>query len=144
MELITVFLELIKTAIGQIPNELVTLFILSTLLYIIRKIAKLEKTVADNNIELRVQLEEHRKEREQAEEQLQIALNKLSVNLTAELQKQEEGLKENYLLSLRTAIINESFPVHYRLEKYDEYKALGGNSFIDSYVRKELINKSGE
>lgn len=54
-----------------------------------------------------------------------------------------DQLLEQKKLALRQGIVNEAFPKEHRLELYDEYKRLKGNSFIDKYVRDNLL-KEGE
>ncbi|MDR1216013.1 MAG: hypothetical protein LBK25_04955, partial [Treponema sp.] len=39
---------------------------------------------------------------------------------------------------LKLQITDEQLPPSYRLDAYDEYKQLGGNSWVDDYVKKYL------
>ena len=52
----------------------------------------------------------------------------------------KEITKEQYVLILKILIMDERIPRINRLEYYDEYKNLGGNSFIDHYVDHNILD----
>jgi hypothetical protein len=45
---------------------------------------------------------------------------------------------------LKTIITNENLSLEYRMQAYDEYKDLGGNSWIDRYVKEIEAKKARE
>lgn len=49
-----------------------------------------------------------------------------------------------YMLVLKLGIVNEKIPRYARLEMYDEYKALGGNSWVEAYADKNLKSPEPE
>lgn len=51
----------------------------------------------------------------------------------------QDATEESSIMLLKLLIINKSIPRSARLEYYDEYKKLGGNSFVDDYVKNNLI-----
>jgi hypothetical protein len=51
----------------------------------------------------------------------------------------EERLCRVELRSLKCIITNRELSFEIRHEAYDEYKKLGGNSWVDGYVLKHLI-----
>jgi hypothetical protein len=59
-----------------------------------------------------------------------------SAGLKDAIGKLEAGLNSARLDVLKLQITNEQLPVSYRLASYDEYKRLGGNSWVDEYVEK--------
>lgn len=63
-------------------------------------------------------------------------LNQLDKNFERRVQ---HATKKNYLMTLRLIIISNEVPVHEKLKHYDEYKRLGGNSWIDNYVERVLL-----
>lgn len=143
MDLISLFLGLLKDVMGNIPQEVVTLFMISTLVYLIRRLTLLEETFTKSNSFLQEEMKTTREELAKTEENLQGLLEKISTDLTEELAAQKRDIEENYKISLRSVIVNDQFEYQHRLETYDEYKALGGNSFIDDYV-KNLKRKREE
>lgn len=46
---------------------------------------------------------------------------------------------DQYMMTLRASIVNESLPRSVRLEIYDEYKKEGGNSWVSQYVDEHLL-----
>lgn len=61
-----------------------------------------------------------------------------------QLARDSEHLFEITMLTLRTAITNPNLPRSARLELFDRYKKLGGNSWIDEYVKDHLIENEPE
>lgn len=57
------------------------------------------------------------------------------------VQLKEEQL-DNRKLTLRALITNSTLPVEYRLRSYDEYRSLGGNSWVTEY--KNIYLKVGD
>ena len=55
--------------------------------------------------------------------------------------KVQQATKKQYMMILRLMIISEEVPLNEKLKHYDEYKNLGGNSWIDNYVNQVLIPK---
>jgi len=53
----------------------------------------------------------------------------------------KEATKKQYLMILRLMIISDEVPLKDKLECYDEYKGLGGNSWVDNYVNQVVIPK---
>lgn len=46
----------------------------------------------------------------------------------------KDATKKQYLMVLRLMIISDETPSKDKMKHYDEYKSLGGNSWIDHYV----------
>jgi hypothetical protein len=46
----------------------------------------------------------------------------------------QSSTKKNYLMTLRLLIISDEVPAEEKMKRYDEYKRLGGNSWIDNYI----------
>lgn len=55
--------------------------------------------------------------------------------------KVDEKLNDLYMIALKTAITNVDLPKAVRLEMYDQYKGLGGNSWVDGYAREHLLTE---
>jgi hypothetical protein len=55
--------------------------------------------------------------------------------------KVDEKLNDIYMMSLKTAITNADLPLTVRIELYDLYKGLGGNSWVDIYAKEHLFNE---
>jgi hypothetical protein len=55
-----------------------------------------------------------------------------------ERRRQAEEAQKAYLLALKCVITNRALGWQTRLEAYEEYKKLGGNSWVDVYVTKLL------
>lgn len=58
-----------------------------------------------------------------------------------ERQVLEQGklLKRITLISLKTEMLHEQFPIEDRMKAYAQYKDLGGNGFIDAYYNEILL-----
>jgi hypothetical protein len=61
-----------------------------------------------------------------------------SAGLKEAIGKLEAGLNSARLDVLKLQITNEQLPASYRLKAYDEYKTLGGNSWVDEYTNTYL------
>jgi hypothetical protein len=61
-----------------------------------------------------------------------------SAELKTKLDVIEAEMKSTRLDVLKLQITDEQLPPSYRLDAYDEYKQLGGNSWVDDYVKKYL------
>jgi hypothetical protein len=61
-----------------------------------------------------------------------------SFELKNTLKALEAEMKSTRLDVLKLQITDEQLPPCYRSDAYDEYKELGGNSWIDDYVKKYL------
>jgi hypothetical protein len=61
-----------------------------------------------------------------------------SMELKSKLGVIEAGMKSTRLDVLKLQITDEQLPPSYRLQAYDEYKQVGGNSWVDDYVEKYL------
>ena len=48
--------------------------------------------------------------------------------------KVQQSTKKNYLMTLRLLIVSDEVPAEEKMKRYDEYKRLGGNSWIDNYI----------
>jgi len=66
-------------------------------------------------------------------------LSRLSFSENADL-KVDEKLNDIYMMALKTAITNVDLPLTVRIELYDLYKGLGGNSWIDMYAKEHLFS----
>jgi hypothetical protein len=55
-------------------------------------------------------------------------------------ERYKKANKDHYLMTLRLLIMSPKVPKQIRLEYYDKYSELGGNSFIDDFVRREILN----
>jgi hypothetical protein len=64
-----------------------------------------------------------------------------SAGLKDAIGKLGAGLNSAHLDILKLQITNEQLPPDCRLEAYDEYKALGGNSWVDKYTDTYLKPK---
>lgn len=53
----------------------------------------------------------------------------------------EQKIEDVYMLTLKGMITNESLPVSVRMDFFDQYKGLGGNSWVDHYVEANLIGR---
>lgn len=144
MEVIGLLIEALMSWLGKLPIEFLLAVLMGLVGYIIKKINQIQKSFAADINGLRSEQSKMKQEYMQSAEELKAAINKLSVDLSSELESQKEKINESYMLSLRTAIMNETFPDNFRLEKYDEYKANKGNSFIDNYVNKNLLKSDTE
>lgn len=52
-----------------------------------------------------------------------------------------ERLERNEKLMLKMTIVDNNMPKSARLEAYDEYRRIGGNSWVKDYVEENLLNK---
>jgi hypothetical protein len=55
-----------------------------------------------------------------------------------EMRKQAEEMSEFKLLALQCVITNRELELRTRLDAYDRYKRMGGNSWVDRYVLRYL------
>jgi hypothetical protein len=55
-----------------------------------------------------------------------------------EAQRQVEELSEFKMLALQCVITNRELELRTRLDAYDRYKKMGGNSWVDRYVLQHL------
>ncbi|HET6785266.1 MAG TPA: hypothetical protein VFH18_04540 [Erysipelotrichaceae bacterium] len=53
-----------------------------------------------------------------------------------------EVLNEIQLLVLKSIITNKDIPENARLDSFDAYKKIGGNSWVDKYVEENLLNST--
>lgn len=143
MEIISLLIGEISKWMDSIPVEFLLTIMLALMGYLVKRVNQIQKNFTDDIDDLRSQQACIKEESIQSTRELKAALSKLSKDLQGELEDLQMKINESYKLSLRTAIVNEGFPDEFRLEKYDEYKALKGNSFIDKYVRDNLL-KEGE
>lgn len=51
-----------------------------------------------------------------------------------------ERLERNEKLILKLTIVDKNMPRSARLEAYDEYRLIGGNSWVENYVQQNLID----
>jgi hypothetical protein len=58
-------------------------------------------------------------------------------------QREAEQQRRYNMLLLKCVITNKELSRQARLDAYDEYKKLGGNSWVDGYVLKELMGAKG-
>lgn len=136
MEFILLLLETIFGFFELIPIEVLLSVFIAALLFLTRKVSSIETTFSEDVKTLRDDQAEMRREYAQLGNELKASIAKLAKDIEGDMQKQQDDLKKSYMLGLRTSIVNDSFPRIYRLERYDEYKELGGNSFVDDYVQK--------
>lgn len=54
----------------------------------------------------------------------------------------DEKLDDIYMIALKTSITNEDLPMAVRMDLYDIYKGLGGNSWIDVYAKEHLFKET--
>lgn len=142
MEFILLLLETIFGFFELIPMEVLLSVFIAALLFLVRKVSSMETTFSEDVKTLRDDQAEMRREYAQLGNELKASIAKLAKDIEGDMQKQQDDLKKSYMLGLRTSIVNDSFPRIYRLERYDEYKELGGNSFVDDYVRNTLRRES--
>jgi hypothetical protein len=57
-----------------------------------------------------------------------------------ERQRQKEESEKALMLALTCVITNTEFDRQERIDAYEEYKTLGGSTWIDDYVTKHLKN----
>jgi hypothetical protein len=57
---------------------------------------------------------------------------------TEEIEKLHQEMRRFEMLALKCVITNKELSKQARLDAYDEYKHLGGNSWVDGYVLKYL------
>lgn len=73
-------------------------------------------------------------------------INKLDM-LTEKIDKLAADTKDNKKALLRLQIISDATDLKTKLMLFDEYKALGGNSYIDLYIeqlkKKEVSDEKG-
>lgn len=143
MEAIQILFETILKWLSNLPTEFLLTIIILMILFLLRRIIGIEKSFELEIKGIREQQATMQDEYKQSAAELKAAIQKLAQDLGEELILQKEDLAKNYLLALRTAIMNDSFPKSYRLEKYDEYHKLGGNSFIDAHVQNVILKESG-
>lgn len=136
MEFILLLLETIFGFFKLIPMEVLLSVFIAALLFLVRKVSSIETTFSEDVKTLREDQAEMRREYAQLGNELKASIAKLAKDIEGDMQKQQKDLRKSYMLGLRTSIVNDSFPRIYRLERYDEYKELGGNSFVDDYVQK--------
>jgi hypothetical protein len=59
-----------------------------------------------------------------------------------DIQRQLEDIRQEtrefYMLTLKCAVTNKEFSEQARLDAYDRYKKMGGNSWVDGYAIKFL------
>jgi len=65
-------------------------------------------------------------------------LNQLDKNFEGRVQ---HATKKNYLMTLRLLIVSDEVPAEEKMKRYDEYKRLGGNSWIDNYIENVVRPK---
>lgn len=143
MEAIQILFEAILKWLSDLPTEFLFTIIILMILFLGKRIIGIEKSFELEVKGIREQQVAMQDEYKQSAAELKAAIQKLAQDLGEELTLQKEDLAKNYLLALRTAIMNDSFPKSYRLEKYDEYHKLGGNSFIDDHVQNVILKESG-
>jgi hypothetical protein len=83
-------------------------------------------------------LRERRERRRQAED-----VEKLRQEIRGfhqELENLRGETREYYMLALKCVITNKELNQQARLDAYDRYKKLGGNSWVDAYALKYLRN----
>lgn len=144
MEVILLLLGELMKWIGSIPMEFFLTVILVLIAYLVKRINQMQNNFTDEISGVRREQAALKEEYLHSAEELKAVITKLSIDLGQELENQKEGLAKNYLLALRTAVVNDSFPKSYRLEKYDEYHKLGGNTFVDEYVKNVLLKEREE
>lgn len=142
MEFILLLLETIFGFFKLIPMEVLLSVFIAALLFLVRKVSSMERTFSEDVKTLRDDQAEMRREYAQLGNELKASIAKLAKDLEGDMKKQQDDFKKSYMLGLRTAIVNEFFPRSYRLERYDEYKGLDGNSFVDDYVQNTLRKES--
>lgn len=143
MEVIQILFETILKWLSSLPTEFLLTIIILMILFLLKRIIGIEKNFELEIKGIREQQIAIQDEYKQSAAELKAAIQKLAEDLGEELISQKEELAKNYRLALRTAIMNDSFPKSYRLEKYDEYHKLGGNSFIDAHVQNVVLKESG-
>lgn len=143
MEMIQILFETVLKWLSNLPTEFLLTIIILMILFLLRRITGIEKSFELEIKGIREQQAAMQDEYKQSAVELKAAIQKLAQDLGEELTSQKEDLAKNYLLTLRTAIMNNSFPKSYRLDKYDEYRKLGGNSFIDAHVQNVILKESG-
>lgn len=143
MEAIQILFETILKWLSSLPTEFLLTVIILMILFLARRIIGIEKNFELEIKGIREQQATIQDEYKQSSAELKAAIQKLAQDLGDELASQKEEIAKNYRLALRTAIMNDSFPKSYRLEKYDEYHKLGGNSFIDAHVQNVILKESG-
>lgn len=143
MEVIQILFETVLKWLSNLPTEFLLTIIILMILFLLKRIIGIEKNFELEIKGIREQQIAIQDEYKQSAAELKAAIQKLAEDLGEELISQKEELAKNYRLALRTAIMNDSFPKSYRLEKYDEYHKLGGNSFIDAHVQNVILKESG-
>ena len=51
----------------------------------------------------------------------------------------KEATSEHYMMTLRLLILSDEVPCNEKMKHYDDYKKLGGNSYIDNYITSVVI-----
>lgn len=145
MELI---LQFLGENLSQIPTSVILMALIGLFIYNIRDNKKTrdnfnnrfdsqDKEIAQMKKEYQDGFEEIRREYQSGFEEIRKEIKYLTDEVVVDLVKQQ---KENYLMTLRTIVTNDSLPREYRLGAYDKYKIEGGNSWVSSYVKKNLLN----
>jgi hypothetical protein len=113
--------KLVEKLVDFIPVEVLLIIFMAHSIFFFNKIKKdSEKTDAEQTLKITG---------------IQNTLDKMKEDFEENVQEATAG---SYLLILKLVIMNEKLPRSTRLEYYDEYKTLGGNSFIDDYVKNNL------
>lgn len=143
MEIFSILLETLLKWFEQIPVSFSMTVLVGVVLFLVRRLTSVEEKIGSEIKNVREQQVIMRQEYYEQSAELKAAIERLSKDLRDEIKKQEEAQVESYKLALRTAITNERFPNYYRRDLYRIYQAVGGNSFIDGYVRDMLQEEGG-
>ena len=143
MEIFSILLETLLKWFEQIPVSFSMTVLVGVVLFLVRRLTSVEEKIGSEIKNVREQQVIMRQEYYEQSAELKAAIERLSKDLREEIKKQEEAQIESYKLALRTAITNEQFPDYYRKDLYKIYQAVGGNSFIDGYVRDILQGEGG-
>lgn len=151
MEFLIMILETIgKFGAGLSTSALLALF-LGVLLYFFKDNAKYRKITDDKMDSIHSRIDDVFDAQEEMKEEYREGFTKINRDLIQQHQDTQETLTqlkeqqlENQRLTLRGLVTNISLPDEYRMNSYDKYKELGGNSWLDRYVNEKLASKTEE
>lgn len=136
----TEIIEVITSFISQLPAEFMYTVMLGMMGYLIKSNKKDKQEILDKFVEddsRHIEIDECIDAANKRIDKKAQAINQVNKVLEEDI---KQSLKEQTMMILRQGITNTNYPREHRLDLYDRYKELKGNSFIDDYVKKELIN----
>lgn len=149
MEFLIMLLETVaKFGSGLSVSALLLIFI-AILVFAFKDIVKHRTADGKRMDEIQEKLSSVASSQEEMKEEYREGFRKINEDLIKQHEDTQDTLNElreqqfeNQRLTLRGLVTNTSLPDEYRMNSYDKYKELGGNSWLDKYVDEKLASKT--